>query len=337
MTRTGDRRQFLGRSALALAASWVAADRSTTQERDRPDQTKPQTGHAPRGQPEKLPIIDTHQHLWDLGRFRLPWIKEGAPLAKNHLVADYLQATAGLNVVKTVYMEVDVDPSQQQAEADYVLDLCTRIDNPMAAAVISGRPAAEEFAAYIRPFRDSPYIKGVRQVLHVPSTPAGYCLDEKFLKGIRLLGELGLSFDVCMRAAELPDAAKLIDACPGTRFILDHCGNADVQAKDRSQWQKDMAELAKRKNLVVCKVSGIVASAKPGKWTADDLAPIVNHTLEVFGPDRVMFGGDWPVCTLAATFRQWVEALQSIVRQRSEEEQRKLFHDNAARVYRLED
>jgi predicted TIM-barrel fold metal-dependent hydrolase len=336
MTRSGDRREFLGRSALALAASWVAADSSQAQDRDRPDQAKPQTGHAPRGQPEKLLIIDTHQHLWDLGRFHLPWVKDGDPLAKNHLVADYLKATAGLNVVKTVYMEVDVDPSQQRAEAEYVLDLCTRIDNPMAAAVISGRPASEGFAAYITPFRDSPYIKGVRQVLHVQSTPAGYCLDEKFVKGIRLLGELGLSFDLCMRSAELSDAAKLIDACPGTRFILDHCGNADVQAKDRSQWQKDTAELAKRKNLVVCKVSGIVASAKPGKWTADDLAPIINHTLEVFGPDRVMFGGDWPVCTLAATFRQWVEALQIIVRQRSEEEQRKLFHDNAARVYRLE-
>jgi predicted TIM-barrel fold metal-dependent hydrolase len=336
MTRTSDRRHFLGRTALALAASWVAADSSQAQDRDRPDQTKPQTGHAPRGQPEKLPIIDTHQHLWDLGRFRLPWIKEGDPLAKNHLVADYLKATAGLNVVKTIYMEVDVDPAQQQAEAEHVLDLCARIDNPMAAAVISGRPASESFAAYITPFRDSPYIKGVRQVLHVKSTPAGYCLDDKFLKGIRLLGELGLSFDLCMRAAELPDAARLIDACPGTRFILDHCGNADVQAQDRSRWQQDMADLAKRKNLVACKVSGIVASAKPGRWTADDLAPIINHTLEVFGPDRVMFGGDWPVCTLAATFRQWVEALQSVVRRRGEEERRKLFHDNAARVYRLE-
>src|SRR5204862_6564644 len=110
--------------------------------------------------------------------------------------------------------------------------------------------------------------------------------------------------------------------------------NADVQAKDRTQWQKDIGEVAKRKN-VVGKVSGIVASAAPGKWTADDLAPIVNHTLEVFGPDRVMFGGDWPVCTLAASYRQWVEALKAIVKERKEEEQRKLFHDNAVKFYGL--
>ncbi len=133
---------------------------------------------------------------------------------------------------------------------------------------------------------------------------------------------------------ELPDAAKLIDACRGTRFILDHCGNADVQAKDRSAWQKDMAEVAKRKN-VVCKVSGIVATAELGKWTADDLAPIVNHTLEAFGPDRVMFGGDWPVCTKTATYKQWVTALQTIVADRPEAERRKLFSDNAVRFYGL--
>jgi predicted TIM-barrel fold metal-dependent hydrolase len=96
-----------------------------------------------------------------------------------------------------------------------------------------------------------------------------------------------------------------------------------------------MAAVAARKN-VVCKVSGIVAGAVPGKWTADDLAPAVRHTLEVFGPDRVMFGGDWPVCTLAATYRQWVEALRRIVADRPATEQRKLFHDNALRVYRLE-
>ena len=86
---------------------------------------------------------------------------------------------------------------------------------------------------------------------------------------------------------------------------------------------------------MVVKVSGIIASAAPGKWTLDDLAPIVNHTLDVFGPDRVMFGGDWPVCTLAASYKQWFDALREIVAPRSESEQRRLFHDNAICHYRL--
>jgi predicted TIM-barrel fold metal-dependent hydrolase len=146
---------------------------------------------------------------------------------------------------------------------------------------------------------------------------------------------MGRSFDLCMRHAELPDAAKLLDACPETRFILDHCGNPDLRTPARERWRKDIADVARRPNVVV-KVSGIVASARPG-WTPEDLAPIVTHTLDVFGPDRVMFGGDWPVCTAAATFKQWVEALRAIVRERPREQQRKLFHDNAVRFYALED
>src|SRR5206468_1435724 len=188
---------------------------------------------------------------------------------------------------------------------------------------------------YIRRFNDGKYIKGVRQVLHNEGMPAGYCLAPNFIRGIRLLGELGLSYDICIRPAELGDAGKLVDACPGTRFILDHCGNANVREKDHTQWKRDMAELARRKNLVACKVSGIVASAKPVHWTADDLAPFINHTLDIFGPDRVVFGGDWPVCTLAASFRQWVEALKTIVADRPLVEQRKLCYDNAVRFYRL--
>ena len=307
-----NRREFLAASAAALA---VAAE-------EKPPVSDP------------VPIVDTHQHLWDLKKFKLPWVQKGSHLDRNFVMSDYREATQGLNVVKTVYMEVDVAVEQQAAEAEHVIELCKRADNPMVAAVISGRPASDGFAKYLEPYRNVTYIKGVRQVLHGEGTPAGYCLDKKFIAGVRLLGDLGKSFDLCMRPGELLDAAKLIDACPGTRFILDHCGNGDVQSKDLTQWKKDIAAVAKRKN-VVCKVSGIVVNATPGKWTADDLAPVVRHTLAVFGPDRVMFGGDWPVCTKAATYRQWVEALKLIVKDRPAAAQRKLFHDNAVVVYGL--
>jgi predicted TIM-barrel fold metal-dependent hydrolase len=281
-----------------------------------------------------IPIVDTHQHLWDLNRFRLPWIRPGDVLARSFVSRDYQEATAGLNVVKSIYMEVDLAPDQQTAEAEYVLDICKSGGGPMAAVVIAGLPAAPGFRDYLARFQDSPYVKGVRQVLHVPSTPAGYCLHPAFVKGIQLLGDLGKTFDLCVRPAELLDAARLIDACPGTRFILDHCGNAEVQARDRLQWARDIAAVAQRPN-VVGKISGIIASAKPGAWTMEDLAPIVNHTMDVFGPDRVMFGGDWPVCTRAATLRQWVDALRAIGHNRPAEEQHKLFHDNAMRFYGL--
>jgi len=283
-----------------------------------------------------LPVVDTHQHLWDLNRFRLPWVKEGDPLSRSFLPEDYRRATEGLNVVKSVYMEVDVADDQQQAEADFIVELCKSGKTTTVAAVVSGRPGTDGFARYATQFKGNKYVKGIRRVLHVPETPAGTCSKKEFVRDMRLLGELGLSFDLCVRAPELPDMDRLVGECPDTRFILDHCGNAKVEerGKERDQWRKDMETIARRKNIVG-KVSGIVASAKPGHWGPDDLAPIVNHTLDVFGPDRVMFGGDWPVCTLAATYRQWLDALKTIVKSRKAEEQNKLFHDNAVRFYGL--
>ena len=285
--------------------------------------------------PAALPIIDTHQHLWNLAELRLPWLKSVPKLNHEATPADYQKATEGLNIVGAIYMEVDVAPEQQIKEADAILAQIRTRMTPTIAAVISGRPASEGFEKYLARFKGSPEIKGVRQVLHSAETPARYCLEPAFVRGIQSLGKAGLKFDLCMRAGELLDGARLIDLCPETMFILDHCGNADVRDKDSTAWRADIAEVAKRKR-VVCKVSGIVASTKGEPWTADDLAPIINHVLDVFGPDRVMFGGDWPVCTLGASYRQWVEALKTIVRDRPERDQRKLFHDNAVRIFGLE-
>ncbi|MCX7825162.1 MAG: amidohydrolase family protein [Verrucomicrobiae bacterium] len=285
-----------------------------------------------------IPIIDTHQHLWDLTKLRPPWLEKAGKLNRSFVMADYLEATAGLNVVKTVYMEVGVAPADRIAEAEYVTDLCQRADSPMVAAVISGSPDAPDFGDYLKRFKDNRYIKGLRSMLHRPDTPAGTCLKSAYVRGVQRLGEIGWSFDICIRAANLSDAARLVDACPGTRFILDHCGNANVQwaanAPEREQWQHDIAQLARRKQIV-CKISGIVASAKPDVWKPDDLAPYVKHCIAEFGWDRVMFAGDWPVCTKTATFKQWVQALQTIVADATEEQKRKLFHDNAVRFYRI--
>jgi predicted TIM-barrel fold metal-dependent hydrolase len=293
---------------------------------------------------DKLPIVDTHQHLWDLERFRLPWVDSQPALKRSYLPADYAKAAEGLNVVKAVYMEVDVDPTQQVAEAEYLIELCESRKTPTVAAVISGRPGEESFRPYITRFKDSPYIKGVRQVLHVPSAPRGLCLEKTYVAGVRLLGELGKSFDLCMRPTELADAAKLAEMCADTRLIIDHCGNADPKAfmnappdepaHEVDPWKRDMAALAKRDN-VLCKISGIVARAPKGTWRAEHLAPIVNFCLDTFGPDRVVFGSDWPVCTLAAEYAQWVAALKEIIAERDALAQRKLLHDNAVRYYGL--
>jgi len=295
-----------------------------------------------------IPIIDCHQHLWDLAKFKLNWIKPGTLLARSYVMGDYMAAIAGTGIKQSIYMEVDVDPTQQQAEADHLVEICKSGTAPTIAAVVSGRPAAAEFAKYVTPFKGSPYIKGIRQVLHGGGTPAGFCLSPEFVRGIKLLGELGLSFDLCLRPKELSDGAKLAEQCPATRFIVDHCGNADPKAffkpgdprlnditpdHDADAWRRDIEKLAAQKN-VICKISGIVARV-PKQWLAEDLAPIVNHCLDSFGKSRVIFGSDWPVCLNGAPLREWVAALRQIIAGRPAAEQRQLLNENAKQFYRL--
>ena len=297
-----------------------------------------------------LPIVDTHQHMWDLAQFALPWLEgEGIePLRKNYLMSDYLAAAEGAGIARTVYMEVDVAAAQRIAEAEFVAGLCRADDNPMAGAVIGGSPGEESFRAYIDRFKGNDFIKGVRQVLHVPDAEPGRCLQESSVRDVQYLGEIGMSFDLCLRPSELGDAVGLVDQCPDTRFIVDHCGNADPQivngaaehdpanpfSHTKEQWQRDMAALGAREH-VVCKISGIIARA-PAGWSADTLAPTVNHCLDSFGPDRVVFGGDWPVCNFGASLGAWVAALREIVSGRPEEEQAKLLAGNAEWLYGLE-
>lgn len=295
---------------------------------------------------QAMPIIDTHQHLWDLVQFQPPWLKGAAAnISSKHDMKDYLHETEGLNITKAVYMEIDVAPEDQNKEADYVLDLIKSGKTPTVAAVISGRPISPQFSKYMERYRDNPLIKGVRQVLHVPSTEKGLCLNPQYVQSVQLLGKMGKSFDLCMRPTELADGAALAEKCPETRFILDHCGNADVTVwlpKSRQSaepihtidgWKKDLEKVAARPN-VVCKISGIVARA-PKDWGADDLAPAINFCLDAFGPDRVMFGGDWPVCKLGSSYVGWVNALKQIVRSRPIDQQKKLFHGNAQKFYGL--
>lgn len=281
-----------------------------------------------------MPIIDTHQHLWDFRKFRPPWLASEPKLNRSTTMQDYYKATAGLNVVKTVYMEVDVARRQQLEEAEWVVEVCQKHNTPMVAGVVSCRPALPGFGSYVRRFKGSPYIKGFRQVLQVPDAPKGFCLQPQYVKNIQLLGELGLTFDICIRPEELSDGIKLAQLCPNTRFILDHCGNASARNPHQDQWERDIADFSQQSN-VVCKVSGIIKTVHADWNAGKELEKIVLHVIECFGVERVMFGGDWPVCNNTSSFRGWVEALHWILRDMKEEDQRKIFHDNAASFYGL--
>lgn len=299
----------------------------------------------PLGQPDAL-IIDTHQHLWDRKQLNLPWLS-GAPevLRHDYRTEEYLKAFEGLNV-KSIYMEVDVAPSDHIKEADALVKQCREGRTPTIAATIGGRPASTDFEAYVLRYAGNGIVKGLRQVLHGDSTPKGFCLSKEFVRGVQTLGRHGLNFELTMRPTELADGAKLIQQCPDTHFVLDHCGNGDPKAfnpklapdQKRSctadEWKRGIDAVAAQPG-VMCKISGIVAFVPPGQWHAEDLAPVVNHCLDAFGPDRVFFGGDWPVCLLGSPVRGWVEALKQIIASRPDHEQRKLWSGNAIRFYQL--
>ncbi|MEA3227373.1 MAG: amidohydrolase family protein [Planctomycetota bacterium] len=286
--------------------------------------------------------MDTHQHLWDLSKFRLPWLKPGGELTRSFTPADYKAATKGLGIAKSVYMEVAVAPEQKLAEAEYIIEVCADKNNPTCAAVIGGLILEEGFEEYVIRFKGNPYIKGVRHALNNPRKLE----DDHLVQNLRLLGDLNMSFDLVVPTGLIGQAAMLVERCGDTRFILDHCGNADPLAFERDlnwgrkpqhdaeTWKHDIETLAEQPN-VICKISGIIARVPKDEATAGVLATIVNHCLDTFGPDRVIFAGDWPVCTRGAPLRVWVNLLRKIVKDRSSEEQHKLFWSNANNFYGL--
>lgn len=296
------------------------------------------------------PIIDTHLHIWDLKRFKLPEIESYGKLKRNFLLNDVVHAIENLDVEKIVYMEVNLIEEQKYSEAQYITEICERDDNPVCAAFIGGNPLSWSFRDYAGLFKDNNRIKGVRHVLHPPAVKRGTCLENGFIDNVKFLGEIGLRFCICIRPSELNDALKLADLCPETSFVLDHCGNAvpaivnasaaegeygsGIFKHDRDQWLRDIEELAKREN-VVCKISGLLFKTPADSVTPKFLSATINHCLDAFGPDRVMFGSNWPVCTLSATYEKWVGVLLDVIQNRSDEDKRKLFYENAKRIYGL--
>ena len=231
-----NRRQFIATSATAAATAGCASlNRSSN---------------------EQLPIVDTHQHLWNLDRFKLAWMDEAPPVLKRSFhLADYLAATKGLNVVKAVYLEVDVIQEQHNDEAKFITEISKDPRYPTVAGVISGRPENDGFADYITPYRNNPHIKGLRRLME--STPDGFCLQPQFIKSVQLLGKLGKHFEITIQPTQLNDALELVKRCPDTRFVIDHCGTADPKAflpenqrggskpsHEAKPWTKAMAKLA---------------------------------------------------------------------------------------------
>lgn len=276
-------------------------------------------------------LVDTHQHLWDLTRFPYTWCAGIPTLNRSFRLADYVAASAGLEITKTVFMECDVDEPHALAEAQSIEALAAHA--PLIQGIVaSGRPERDGFAAHLEALSKLTRVRGVRRVLH--TQPDALSESALFAENVRLLPRFNLTFDLCVLARQLPQAISLVRRCPEVSFILDHCGVPDVKARTLEPWRTHVAELAQAPN-VVCKISGIVAYADPAAWTVDDLRPWFEQVISGFGWDRVVWGGDWPVCTLSATLARWVEATHALTAHATDAQRAAFFHRNAERIYRV--
>ena len=287
-------------------------------------------GAAPRRMPD-VPVIDAHVHLWDPGRFRMPWLDDNSRLNRAFGPSDYARDTDGLGVAAVVYVQVDVTPAYGLLEARWAA-----AQGALVAGIVAWAPI--EDGATARTYLDAllqidPRIKGVRRLIQSETDPE-FQVRPRFLEGLRLLPEYGLSFDICIRHDQLARSIQMVRACPDVSFVLDHLGKPNVQAGQLEPWRDQISELAELPN-VMCKVSGLVTEADHTHWTVADLKPYVLHVLDAFGEDRVLFGGDWPVVTMAASYRQWTTSLDQLTSHLEPAARQKLWADNARRVYRL--
>jgi L-fuconolactonase len=190
----------------------------------------------------------------------------------------------------------------------------------------AARPALERLVR-------EPLVKGIRRIIQFEPDPE-FCLRPGFVRGVQLLAEFGLHFEICITHAQMENTIRMVRQCPGVRFILDHIGKPDIRAHVIEPWATHLGTLAAMPN-VWCKMSGLVSEADHDGWTREDLEPYVDRVIDCFGFDRVMFGGDWPVATLATDYPRWVETLRWAVQGCSDAELRRLFRDNAISFYRL--
>ena len=286
------------------------------------------------GLPAGFSIVDAHIHLWDLARYPVPWIAGNATLNQTYVLQDYKDQSAGLGVGAMVYVQAAWANEYSLLEADYVTNLAAH--DALVQGMVAYAPL--EYGDQVRSYLDAlmvhgTFIKGVRRGLPGPSESVDM---DRFIRGIQILPEYGLSFDILGKGdAHLDMAIRIAQSATNTRLIIDHLLKPYIKEQQVEPWQSKMAQLASFGN-VYAKISGLATEADLTSWTANDLKPYVDDAIKLFGEDRVVFGGDWPpILTASSTYARWVQTAMELTTSLGDAGQRKLFGDNARRFYRL--
>ncbi|QND53922.1 amidohydrolase family protein [Phyllobacterium sp. 628] len=276
-------------------------------------------------------LIDTHLHLIDQSALHYPWLADVEALNRDFLYQEYALQAHRAGIVQALHMEVDVTPSEIETEIGYVAALSQHEGNLIAGAIAACRPEEAGFAAHLERQQANPFVKGFRRILH--TMPDDLSEGQLFRDNIKRIGGTGLTFDLCVLPRQMDRAIALVDLAPDVAFILDHCGVPDIKSNDFGAWRGKISDIAKRPNITA-KISGVVAYAD-GEWSTDTLKPYVQHAIDSFGWDRIVWGSDWPVCSLGGGLATWVATTHALLSGCSETEKTKLFSGNAKRIWGL--
>jgi L-fuconolactonase len=280
-----------------------------------------------------FPIVDTHVHLWDPSLIKYSWLTDIEKLNRAFLPSDFREHCADVAVDHMVFLECDTDGTQFLDEAKWVASLASG-QEPRIKGIVAHAPVHRGDAVKpdLQALIGVEGVKGVRRLIQGES--ADFCVQPDFVKGVRALTEFDLRFDLCIFHPQLVHTIALVKQCPDVMFVLDHIGKPAIKAGLMNPWRDELKQLAELPN-VWCKVSGVVTEADHAHWTFDALKPYLDHVFETFGFDRLMYGGDWPVSTLATRYPAWVETLDKLLAGSSEGELRQFYRETAISFYEL--
>jgi L-fuconolactonase len=277
-------------------------------------------------------IIDSHIHFWHPTHLRYSWLASSPILNRVYLPRDLATSGEGWTMEALVFVQADCYPEDGLKEAEWVAGLAeedARIQGIVAYAPLEQGNDARN---YLNTLVKIPLVKGVRRLIQ--SEPLGFSTQPSFVAGVKLLREYNLRCDLCIYHPQLPDIIELVRQCPEIDFVLDHIGKPGIKDGLLDPWRENIKTLAQFPN-VYCKLSGLVTEADHQHWTPMQLQPYIEHVLEAFGTNRVMFGGDWPVVLLAASYENWVETALNATKSLSEDEKNLVFYQNAKTFYGL--
>ena len=273
-------------------------------------------------------IIDSHHHLWRFDQARLPWIADSMPaLRRDYLPADLDAALAGTGVDRTIL----VHAQQRVDETEWMLGLART--HPRIAGVVGWVKLVEtDVDDVLGRLTADGLLRGVRHIVH-DEVDDRFVLRDDFNRGVARLRHHGLVYDVLIFAKHLPHAIAFVDRHPDQPFVVDHLAKPTIRAAAfDAEWAAGLRELARRPH-VTCKLSGVVTEVRDAGWSGALIQPYLDVALEAFGPSRLMFGTDWPVCRLKCEYADWVAAVRGYIAPLSAAEQAAIMGGTAARVY----